>query len=106
MHREVIYAPKEKFVDHINFIKNDNRKKNLRLCNKAQNTMNRPISRKNKTSKYKGVYFCGYTGKWRARLTGENHTEIGRFDSERKAAMAYNNVAKKYFGEFALLNVI
>ena len=106
MHREIIFAPKEKYVDHINLIKNDNRKNNLRLCNKAQNSMNRPINRKNKTSKYKGVYFCRYTGRWRVRLRDGKQIEIGRFDSEIDAAIAYNHAAKKYFGEFSLLNIV
>jgi len=58
MHREILNAPPALVVDHINHNGLDNRKKNLRLCTVAQNSMNqRPSRRKNKSSKYKGVSF-------------------------------------------------
>jgi hypothetical protein len=53
MHREVLNAPEHSEVDHINHDTLDNRRDNLRLCTRQQNTQNR----KSKVTEYKGVSF-------------------------------------------------
>ena len=44
-----------KLIDHINHNKLDNRKCNLRICNKSQNMMNQ-IKQSKTSSNYKGVW--------------------------------------------------
>lgn len=85
-------------LDHINRVRNDNRIENLRPCTHSQNLGNARA----RVHKYKGVYFCKQTGKWRAQLGGH----LGRFDTIEEAALAYNDAAVLHYGEFALLNEV
>jgi hypothetical protein len=88
-------------TDHKNRDPLDNRKENLRPCSQRQNTYNsRGCS--NKTSKYKGVHL-NRNGKWVSQCSGKH---IGTFETEPKAAKAYNEYAKQIYGEFAYLNKI
>lgn len=106
MHRIIMNAPDGIFIDHINHDGLDNRKINLRFCTRSQNTMNQRKPR-NTSSRFKGVSFHKTTGKWRASIkVGEKSKWLGLFGNEEGAAIAYNEAAIKYFGEFALLNII
>ena len=61
----------------------------------------------NATSIYKGVYFYKQTNKWRATIrVGGVCNGLGYFEREEEAAKAYNEAARRIFGEFAKLNVI
>lgn len=90
-------------VDHINGNTLDNRKCNLRICNNKQNSYN---SKKIKSSsKYKGVFWNKVNNKWQAQIHPEGkHIHLGYFDSELDAAKKYNEMALKYYGEFAKIN--
>lgn len=102
MHRLIMNPPKGMFVDHINGKSTDNRRCNLRICTNIQNSHNRKI---NNGRKYKGV--CFERIKWRAYIdVNKVRIHLGMFVSETDAAIAYNNAAKKYFGEFAKCNLI
>jgi DNA polymerase-1 len=106
MHREVIKAPDDFFADHINRNSLDNRKANLRPATRAQNVQNRTKFRKGKySSKYKGVTWnCGHR-LWQVDIKfNGNHIFLGSFESEVRAAKAYDRAAKRYHGEFAVLN--
>ena len=105
MHREVIHPPDHLFADHINRNGLDNRKANLRHATRAQNNFNRLIRRKNSSSKYKGVTWDKYRKMWQARigLYGKRKL-VGYFKDEIQAAKAYDEAAKKYHKEFAVLN--
>jgi len=58
-----------------------------------------------KSSKFKGVSVKGK--RWRAYITVKCiRYHIGIYDSEKIAALRYNQKAKELFGEFAKLNVV
>lgn len=85
-------------LDHINRRRDDNRIENLRPCTHSQNLGNARA----RVHKYKGVTFCKQTNKWRAQLNGH----LGRFDTMKEAAIAYNKAAIEHYGEFAYLNKV
>ena len=87
-----------KELDHISRIRDDNRIENLRPCNHSQNLGNSGP----RVHKYKGVTFCKQTGRWRAQLKNKRQ----RFDTIEEAALAYNQWAIDYFGEFAYINKV
>lgn len=92
--------------DHIDHNPLNNQNNNLRECSVFQNMMNRRKAG-GKVSKYKGVTFDITTGKWMARCTA--YYKVYRrkgFKTENEAALAYNELAAKHHGEFAVLNVI
>lgn len=106
MHRQIMDAPSDRQVDHINHDTLFNCKRNLRLCTHAQNLVNR-YKMRGCSSRYKGVVWDKPRKKWRAQITVSNHvTNLGRFDREKDAARAYNVRAGKEWGEFALLNEV
>lgn len=107
MHRIIMNCPKNMIVDHINGNTLDNRKENLRICTKNQNNMN--ISKREKTiNKYKGVTKNKARHRPFYAVIGVNKKRIylGSFYTEIQAAVAYNEAAIKYHGEFAKLNKI
>ena len=106
MHREVMQAPEGYEVDHINGDKLDNRKCNLRVVTHQRNMFNM-TSHKDSTSPYKGVYWNKERKKWTTQIAiNGKRKHIGHFENEEDAAEAYNQAAKKYFGEYAKLNQI
>jgi hypothetical protein len=107
MHRLILGLDKtdSRECDHINGNKLDNRRFNLRICNKSQNQQNR-ISRTG-SSKYKGVTRHKKTGRWQAQIRHQGKRYyLGLYINEVEAAQAYNERAKKLFGEFARLNIL
>lgn len=104
MHRHILKAPPNLLVDHINGNKSDNRKFNLRLATHSQNHANQ-MKRRRATSEYKGVCWKKRERKWSAQAAylGKSY-HLGHFNSEREAALAYNQKASSLFGEFAKLN--
>ena len=98
-------SPEGLQVDHINGDKLFNLRSNLRICTNQQNNRNTK-SRKGSSSKYKGVSWDARNKKWISQICIGNgtHKKIGRFVCEIEAAKAYDELAKKYHGEFAYLN--
>ena len=114
--RVLMGEPEGLDVDHINHNTFDNRRCNLRVCTKSENCRNNVGQRTRKGSKYKGVMFQnpakyqpGYNNVkvWRAytRVKGKR-LWFGYFATEEDAARAYNENAKRLFGEFACLNAV
>lgn len=105
MHRQILGITEYSIqVDHINMNGLDNRRCNIRTCSASQNFMNQK-SYKNSSSKYKGVCWRNDSKKWRARIRlNKKAYNIGTFENEIDAAKAYDEFAKKMFGEFARTN--
>ena len=104
LHREIVglkYNEKT-YLDHINRNKLDNQKQNLRICSYQQN--NRNVGpRLGCKSQYKGVTISGT--RYHAYIGHNNQTiYLGKYDLEKDAALAYDRAARKYHGEFAMLN--
>lgn len=78
------------------------RKDNLILGTRGQRVAyHGPLGR----NKYKGVYWDKIHKHWVVYLKLENRMKFfGTFKDEIEAAIEYNKIAKKYWGEFAYLN--
>jgi hypothetical protein len=107
LHRYIARTPKGLFTDHINRDKLDNRKENLRNCTPLENQRN----------SVKPAGKCGYRGvtidkrkktrPYVARIKIDKyHKHLGMFATAKEAALAYNEAALKYHGEFAILNEV
>jgi hypothetical protein len=103
MHREIMEGALVDHRIHLESIKVvDNRKSNLRPASLTQNMSSRRPNKKS-TSRYKGVSLDGC--RWKAQINvGGKRKNLGRFDTPEQAAMAYDNAATKYNGEFVWLN--
>jgi hypothetical protein len=105
MHRIILDAPRGLEVDHINRDTLDNRKCNLRLCNRVENCRNKTKQSNNKSG-YKGVSWHT-DGKWQVQICiSGQRLHLGRYDCKHEAARIYNKAAIEYHGEFACLNEI
>ncbi len=103
MHREIMQAPPEFEVDHINGNKLDNRRANLRLATKSQNQAN-ACRRRNNSSGFKGVSKDG--NRWKAAIgVGGSMKYLGLFRSRKEAAEVYDLAAQLLQGPFARLNL-
>jgi hypothetical protein len=95
-------------VDHIDGNKLNCTRENLRLCSVSENMANRKKIGKNDitASKYKGVTKTK-TGKWKSNCKKDNIVySLGIFETEKEAALAYNNKAIELHKTFALLNIL
>ena len=110
MHRQIMGFPKST-VDHEDGDGLNNQRYNLRPATQQQQAFNQ--HRRN-GKKYKGVSPAGLIHhKWkpskpfrvRIRVNGKLIT-LGWTYTEEEGAKLYNEAAKKYFGEFASLNVL
>jgi hypothetical protein len=103
LHRQIIDAPADKVVDHINHNGLDNRRANLRIVSPQQNIWNSRKHHGKHSSKYKGV--TKSYGKWQASINCKKKCyALGVYDDEESAAKAYDAKAKELFGEYACLN--
>ena len=88
--------------DHINQIKHDNRRANLRPATNRQNSRNK-ARRRNNTSGCTGV--CRDKETWCAYIQVKNRRKhLGYFDDIEEAKQARNKAVKEFYGEFAPLN--
>jgi len=112
MHRQILGVKEGVFVDHIDGDGLNNRRYNLRIATHTQNQWNmRP---RGGTSQYKGVCWHIRYKVWTVNLRyfkrriwiAQFHKEIvnGVDIGEIRAAKAYDQAARKYFGVFARLN--
>jgi len=100
LHRFILNCPPSMCVDHIDGNTLDNRRSNLRICTRAENSRNRRKNN-NSTSGYKGVFWNKLYSKWAAYIRANNkRIFLGYFDDPKKAYEAYVAASKKYHGEF------
>lgn len=103
LHRLILNPDSSLDVDHIygNKTRHDNRKSNLRICTRGQNSCNK-TDMSNNTSGCIGVVWHKYANKWMARIT-VNHEDIylGLFSNKQDAIKARIEAEKKYFKDFA-----
>lgn len=89
--------PGQLIVEHKNRDSTDNRWENLRLATCSQNVVNQ--------------FSLGYqkrkdTGKYRARITvNGKRISLGSFNTENEARKALIDARKKYYGQFAYLDL-
>lgn len=101
LHRELINAPDGLEVDHKDRNPLNNQKSNLRLATSSQNSANS----KSRCRQYKGVWKGPKSKGWTAYIKMDGKpTCIGTYKTEVEAAYAYDNAARKIYGEFAYLN--
>lgn len=104
MHRQILDAQKGQNIDHVSGDGLDNRRANLRVCNKSQNGCNKGPDADN-ASGYKGVGWRQARNKWRARIkVNGKEISLGHFVTIEEAARAYDEAARLYHGDFAWLN--
>jgi hypothetical protein len=100
LHRFIVGALPGQEVDHINGNTLDNRKINLRLCDRQHNNFNMPMRKNNKTG-LKGVSTYFNTPYFIARINVNGKTiQLGVFNTPEEAHKAYCVASKKYHGEF------
>ena len=105
MHRQILNAPADKLVDHINHNGLDNRKANLRIVTNMQNSWNKRKQKGDYSSPYKGVSWAKRIGKWHTEIyCNGSKIFIGYFDDQVSAAKAYDAMAAELYGEYAALN--
>ncbi len=104
MHREILEVDFTEEVDHRNRNGLDNRRANLRIATKQQNSCNRSAPITN-TSGFKGVSWHKRHRKWYAHINIEGKRKhLGHFESAKEAAEAYDRAAMEKYGEFAKTN--
>jgi hypothetical protein len=98
MHREVLNLGDDRFVDHINGDRLDNRKKNLRIVTAEQNMANAKIARNN-TSGFKGVNRCGK--RWQSRIYYKGkRIFLGYCKTAEEAFLLYIKHGQQLKGEY------
>lgn len=100
LHR-ILLGKTNLFIDHINGDKLDNRKRNLRICNNADNLKNRVKLPKNNTSGILGVRFREdrNNGTLKYSVTKKRYIQAV-FSSLEEAIKARLNGELKFFGKY------
>lgn len=89
LHRQIMMPPDGMDVDHINRNRLDNRRSNLRICNRAINLLNKGPEPSN-TSGYRGVYLDKRNGRWRVRMKWQGrYKTFGGYDTALEASNVY-----------------
>ena len=105
MHRLILGAVAGQEVDHANKDRLDNRRANLRLANRSQQSANTRLIVAHNKSGYRGVSWSTRRAKWRAVIQADGRfMDLGCFTDPIDAALAYDAAALHHFGEFATIN--
>ena len=113
MHRLILGLRRydQRQADHRNRCHLDNRRCNLRIASRAQNTVNavrRHDAESPHSSRYRGVARTKDLSRWMARVGvgGRVRKHLGSFVDEVDAALAYDLAALEHWGEFANPNFL
>lgn len=107
LHRLILNAAPDEICDHINGDGLDNRRCNLRIATHAENCQNARKQKRTDSprqqSKFIGVH--AHREKWVARIAQEqNRYYLGSYTDEVDAALAYDDAARKLYGQHARVN--
>lgn len=88
-------------IDHVNGIKTDNRICNLRAATREENCRNVTVNKRNRLG-IKGVSERNdCKNRFRAKIMINGKVVVlGQYKTAEEAKAAYNEAARKYFGEF------
>lgn len=99
IHRYLLENPKNKFIDHINRDKLDNRRSNLRIVTALQNAQNTSVRKSKKNTQYRGISF--YDDRYYVRfIYYKQNIYLGRYENEIEAAetfdmyIVHNNISE------------
>lgn len=100
LHRIVANAPQGYEVDHIDRNTLNNRRDNLRICTRQENSRNK-TKQSNNTSGHKGVSWDKAKKKWRAFISVDRkQIFLGRYNTIEEAIEARKQADTKYFKDF------
>ena len=103
MHRMILGVEPRVPVDHIDGDPFNNQRSNLRVVTHGLNRAN-SLKKKGRW-RYKGAYLKTKESKWEGQIrVNKNLISLGLFPDEESAARAYDDAARKYFGEHARVN--
>jgi len=107
MHRAIMNPKDTDIIDHADRNGLNNTRGNLRVCTPNESARNRTRPQSAKGSPYRGVFLRKRWGTFQAHI-GLNGWKIhlGFFKTAEAAALAYNEAAIKYHGEFASINEV
>lgn len=104
LHRLIMNAGVNEYVDHIDGNPLNNTLDNLRICKKQQNEFNSKL-RSDSSSGYKGVSYRKDRHYYRSYINKDGKQyHLGNYNTKEEAARAYNQKAIELFGEYARLN--
>lgn len=102
MHKCLLGSRGDDEIDHKDNNGFNNQRANLRFCTKTQNQANAKLRISNKSG-YKGVTRNGKNWSASVCLCGRA-IHLGTYVTLESAALAYDEAATRYYGEFALTN--
>lgn len=89
MHQDILAKKPGLVADHINRIKHDNRRENLRYVTHRENSFNRGAA---------GVFFQEERNRWYAHITVDGKSlNLGRYKQKQEAVRARKEAEVKYF---------
>lgn len=107
LHREIVglYSGDPGISDHIDRNFYDCRKSNLRITGFSGSVQNTGPQKCKTKSIHKGVTYCKGDTVWRANMNIDGKIVVlGKYNTEREAALCYDFHARKRYAEFAYLN--
>ena len=104
MHRIVMGAKSDQFVDHIDGNGLNNSRENLRFATTSQNNMNQ-CKRSDNTSGHKGISWCPDREKYQVYINiDRKRKSLGRYKTLEEAIYVRDQAVKSHYGEYAREN--